>query len=115
MLLADGVRDGERILTERSIESMTTDHLTPEQRASAGVFLGEHDGWGLGMLVPTKDALTSAIRAGFGWDGGTGTTWRSDRARGLTGILFTQRAMTSPEPPAVFDAFWDGAYGSISD
>jgi CubicO group peptidase (beta-lactamase class C family) len=115
MLLADGVRDRERILTERSIESMTTDHLTPEQRASAGVFLGEHDGWGLGMLVPAADAPASAIRGGFGWDGGTGTTWRSDRARGLTGILFTQRAMTSPEPPAVFDDFWDGAYGSIND
>ena len=67
MLLADGVHDGERILSERSVELMTTDHLTPEQRASAGVFLGEHDGWGLGMLVPGADApasrVTSSIRA----------------------------------------------------
>ena len=23
--------------------------------------------------------------------------------------------MTSPEPPAVFDDFWSGAYASISD
>jgi CubicO group peptidase (beta-lactamase class C family) len=114
MLLADGVREGERILSERSIESMTTDHLTSEQRASAGVFLGEHDGWGLGMLVPTAQARASAIRGGFGWDGGTGTTWRSDRAHGLTGVLFTQRAMTSPEPPALFDDFWDGVYRSVS-
>ena len=99
---------------------MTTDRLTPEQRASAGMFLGEHDGWGLGMLVPAADAPTSSnnvssIPHGFGWDGGTGTAWRSDRTRGLTGVLFTQRAMTSPEPPAVFDDFWTGAYGSIAD
>ena len=53
-------------------------------------------------------------RAGSAGTGGTGTTWRSDRARGLTGILFTQRAMTSPEPPAVFDDFWNGAYGAIN-
>ena len=33
--------------------------------------------------------------------------------RGLTGILLTQRAMTSPEPPEVFDDFWNGAYGAI--
>jgi CubicO group peptidase (beta-lactamase class C family) len=115
MLLATGVHDGERILTERSVELMTTDHLTPEQRASAGVFLGEHAGWGLGMLVPAADAPASSIPRGFGWDGGTGTTWRSDRTRGLTGVLFTQRAMTSPEPPAVFDDFWTGAYTAISD
>jgi CubicO group peptidase (beta-lactamase class C family) len=118
MLLAGGVHDGDRILTERSVELMTTDHLTPEQRASAGVFLGEHDGWGLGMLVPAGAPASavdaSSIPGGFGWDGGTGTTWRSDAARGLTGVLFTQRAMTSPEPPAVFQDFWAGAYASIN-
>ena len=115
MLLAGGVHDGDRILSERSVELMTTDHLTPEQRASAGVFLGEHDGWGLGMLVPATVAPASSIPHGFGWDGGSGTTWRSDRARGLTGVLFTQRAMTSPEPPAVFKDFWSGAYAAIGD
>jgi CubicO group peptidase (beta-lactamase class C family) len=115
MLLADGTSNGERMLSERSVELMTTDHLTPEQRASAGVFLGEHDGWGLGMLVPATDAPASSTQRGFGWDGGTGTAWRSDRVRGLTGLLFTQRAMTSPEPPAVFDDFWSGAYASIHD
>ncbi len=37
--------------------------------------------------------------------------WRSNRARDVTGILFTQRAMTSPEPPEIFVDFWRGAYG----
>ena len=50
---------------------------------------------------------------GFGWDGGTGTTWRSDPVRGLTGILLTQREMTSPEPPALFTYFYDAAYAAI--
>ena len=35
--------------------------------------------------------------------------WRTDIDAGLTMVLFTQRAMTSPEPPAVFTEFWDAA------
>jgi len=31
----------------------------------------------------------------------------------VIGILFTQRAMDSPEPPAVFSDFWTLAYGAI--
>jgi len=49
---------------------------------------------------------------GYGWDGGSGTTWRSDPARDLTTILLTQRAMTSPEPPPLFVDFWDAAYAA---
>ncbi len=45
-------------------------------------------------------------RGGFGWDGGTGTTWRTDPSSGVTGILLTQRAFTSPEPPPVVRDFW---------
>jgi CubicO group peptidase (beta-lactamase class C family) len=56
-----------------------------------------------------------AVPGGFGWDGGTGTTWRSDVDNDLTGILFTQRAMTSPEPPEAFVDFWDCAYGAMAD
>ncbi|MEO5901079.1 MAG: hypothetical protein ABIR68_13275 [Ilumatobacteraceae bacterium] len=57
-------------------------------------------GWGLGMGTPVEFCA-----GGFGWDGGTGTSWRTALSRDLTGILFTQRAMTSPEPPAAFQAF----------
>jgi len=36
---------------------------------------------------------------GTGWDGGTGTTWRSDTRRHITAILFTQRQAVSPAAP----------------
>jgi CubicO group peptidase (beta-lactamase class C family) len=49
------------------------------------------------------------VPSGYGWNGGTGTTWYTDPARGLTGILLTQRAMTSPDPPPLFIDFWAGA------
>jgi CubicO group peptidase (beta-lactamase class C family) len=113
MLLNKGDHAGQRVLSEASIDLMTTNQLTSQQRTTSG-FLG-HDGWGLGMLVPAPDAGATGIPGGFGWDGGTGTTWRSDIARGITGILFTQRGMTSPQGPEVFVDFWKGVYDSPKD
>jgi CubicO group peptidase (beta-lactamase class C family) len=113
MLLAGGVHSGERLLSQASVAEMTRDHLTAEQRASSRLFLGEHGGWGYGMAAPGPIAGEPPVPWGFGWDGGTGTTWRSDPVRGLTGILLTQRAMTSPEPPPAFTEFWEAAYGAI--
>jgi CubicO group peptidase (beta-lactamase class C family) len=51
---------------------------------------------------------------GYGWEGGSGTAWRTDPATGLTGILLTQRTMTSPEPPEVARDFWSAAYAAIA-
>jgi len=108
MLLAGGSLQGERILTEDSVALMTTDRLTAVQRADAGGFLAEHVGWGLGLAVPTADAAGRPLPCGFGWDGGSGTAWRSNAERGVTGILLTQRQLNSPEPPPVYDDFWTG-------
>ncbi len=49
----------------------------------------------------------------YGWTGGFGTTAYHDPAQDLIGILFTQRMMDSPEPPAVFVDFWTSAYGAL--
>ena len=115
MILGDGVHRGARILTESSVREIASDHLTEEQRQQAELFLGHHGSWGLGLRVPAAGEHGPEIPGGFGWDGGAGTTWRSDRERDLTGILFTQRGLTSPEPPEVFSDFWDCAYGAIAD
>ncbi len=72
------------------------------------MFLGEHGGWGLGLEVPASGSSVQPLPSGIGWDGGTGTTWRSNPATGVTGILFTQRAATSPAPPRVIEDFWAG-------
>src|SRR5215472_14565607 len=113
MLLAGGVHGGERVLSAASVAAMTRDHLTAEQRESSRLFLGEHGGWGYGMAAPGPITGEPPVPWGFGWDGGTGTKWRSDPARGLTTILLTQRAMGSPEPPPIYREFWEAAYGAI--
>ncbi len=63
--------------------------------------------------VPAADSTEGPLPWGIGWDGGTGTTWRSNPARGTTGILFTQRAGTSPEPPPWVEEFWAGANAAV--
>ncbi|TML93798.1 MAG: beta-lactamase family protein [Actinobacteria bacterium] len=105
---------GGELLSAETMRLMITDRTTAVDRAANTVFLGGHSGWGLGMAVPAADGA-SGVPGGYGWDGGTGTSWRNDPATGLTGILLTQRAMTSPEPPAVFDDFWRHAYAAIAD
>jgi CubicO group peptidase (beta-lactamase class C family) len=113
MLLADGKVGGEQILSSESIALMTTDRLTAEQRAAARLFVGEHSGWGLGMATPAAGDPMRDVPHGFGWTGGSGTVWYSDPDTGLTGVLLTQRGMTSPQPPAAMTDFWRLAYDAL--
>ena len=115
LLLSGGTHQGEPLLSSGSVADMTRDHLTAEQRRSASLFLGEHRGWGYGMAAPGPVSREPPIPWGFGWNGGTGTVWSTDPVRGITGILLTSRAMTSPAPPAHFVDFWDAAYASLAD
>ncbi len=113
MLSAGGVYQDRRILSAAAVEGMTTNHLTDEQRAAGSMFLGP-EGWGYGMAAPVPQAGEPPVPWGYGWDGGTGTTWRTDPVRGLVGILLTQRAMTSPEPPPLFADFWAAADAALT-
>jgi CubicO group peptidase (beta-lactamase class C family) len=108
MLLAGGTGRGARILSPDTVALMTTDRLTASQRRAAALFLGEHGGWGLGLTVPGAGSLDQPLPCGIGWDGGSGTTWRSSLHSGVTGILFTQRQATSPVPPPLIEEFWAG-------
>jgi len=108
MLAGGGARNGARILSEDSVARMTADRVTAAQRVGAEVFLPAHASWGLGMEVPARGSEASPLPCGYGWDGGSGTAWRTNAHHGVTGILLTQRAMTSPEPPRVYADFWAG-------
>lgn len=89
MLLDKGVYQGERLLSERSVELMTSNRLTPEQIAEGGPVLGGR-GWGLGMAVAVAPDEVSAVPGRYGWDGGSGTSWFNDPNQGLIAIVMTQ-------------------------
>ena len=115
MMLNKGKHGSERILSRPAVELMTSDQLTPEQRAGADIFFGGNSSWGFGMAVYTRRDDLMAVPGRFGWTGGLGTSGYSDPQEGLVGILMTQRLMDSPKAASVFLDFWTSAYQAIDD
>jgi CubicO group peptidase (beta-lactamase class C family) len=117
MLLNKGEHGSQRILSRPSVETMTTDQLTPQQKAVSGLTPGyfESHGWGFGVSIVTKRVDLAGPIGKFGWDGGLGTSWYSDPQEDMVTILLTQRAWTSPSPPNVCLDFWTLAYQAIDD
>jgi CubicO group peptidase (beta-lactamase class C family) len=99
MLLADGAG----LLSPESVRSMTTDHLTQEQRDASTVFL-DGAGWGFGGAV--------AADGRYGWVGGTGTTAHVASSTETLGVLLTQVQMTGPTPTPLMREFWQYAFGT---
>ena len=117
MMLSQGKHGRERVLSRPSVETMTTDQLTSGQKAVSGLVGGYFDshGWGFGLSMVTRREGLSEPVGKFGWDGGLGTSWRSDPREEMVTILMTQRAWTSPTPPDVCRDFWTSAYQAIDD
>jgi CubicO group peptidase (beta-lactamase class C family) len=117
MLLGGGKHGSQRILSRPSVEMMTTDQLTPAQKAVSGFWPGYFDnrGWGFGMSVVTRRDHPAASAGTYGWDGGWGTIWRSDPSEDMITILMSQVAWASPSPPNVCLDFWTTAYQAIDD
>jgi len=113
MMLNKGRHGREQILSRATVDLMTSDQLTPEQRAGSEVFFETHSSWGLGMAVDIRRNEIYQSPGRFGWTGGFGTTAYTDPAEQMIGILFTQRMMDSPEPPKVFTDFWTLAYEAM--
>jgi CubicO group peptidase (beta-lactamase class C family) len=117
MMLNQGRHGSQRILSRPSVETMTTDHLTPAQKAASGLVPGYFDGhgWGFGVAVVTRREDVAAPVGSYGWDGGLGTSWRSDPSEDMVTILLTQASWTSPAPPRVSRDFRTAAYQAIDD
>jgi CubicO group peptidase (beta-lactamase class C family) len=114
MLLNKGRHGDTQILSRTTVELMTSDQITPEQRVGAEPFFGDYRSWGFVMSVDIRRDDLSHNPGRFGWDGGTGTTAYVDPAEDMIGILFTQRMMDSPEPPKIYSDFWSLAYTALT-
>jgi CubicO group peptidase (beta-lactamase class C family) len=110
--------DGGGLLSADSVALMLRDRTTARDRAENPWFFGPHLGWGLMMAVPAAgvdpQGVPAGLARGYGWDGGSGTAWRTDPETGLTGILLTQRMATSPEPAAAVRDFWTAAHAAMA-
>jgi len=117
MMLNNGKHGAERILSRPSVELMTTDHITSEQKAVSSFFPGfwNNRGWGFGLSIITRRDDLSSVPGRYGWDGGYGTSWYCDPSEDMIGILLTQRIMDSPSAQVVFLDFWTSVYQTIDD
>ncbi len=116
MMLNKGKYGDAHLVSRPSVETMTTDQLTLEQKAVSGLMPGDFDsrGWGFGVSVVTRRDDLAATPGRFGWDGGLGTSWSSDPTEDMVAILMTQRA-GFPLFSGVYLDFWTSAYQAIDD
>jgi len=99
MLLGRGEVDGVRLLKSETVDLMTANRLTDEQRGHG--FLGMpfwlSQGFGLGLsmiLDPQKHEWMGAGGEGaFGWPGAFGTWWQADPANDMILIYLIQDSM----------------------
>jgi CubicO group peptidase (beta-lactamase class C family) len=114
MLLNGGSHQGRAMLSEKSVRVMTTDHITPAQKAAAKFFPGFFDtsGWGYGMRVSTAPDAITPVPGRYGWDGGFGTSWMNDPNRRLIAIVMTQSSNFLFN--GGLDAFWRGVYAATA-
>jgi CubicO group peptidase (beta-lactamase class C family) len=117
MMLGHAGHGGERVLSRHSIELMTTDHITPAQKAASPFFEHFWDtrGWGLGLGIITLRSDLADAPGRFGWDGAFGTSWYVDPKEELVGILMTQRRPDRLALPPVTLDFWNSVYQLIDD
>lgn len=117
MLLNKGTYGRVRILSRPSVELITMDHLTPEQKALSPFFEKFWDtrGWGLGMSVSTARYDLGDGPGRFGWDGAFETSWYVDPREQLLGILMIQRRPDALSLPPITQDFWTSAYQLIDD
>ena len=97
MLLADGMLDGARVLSEQSVQQMRTDRLTDEQRRQpflgAPFWIGR--GFGLNLSLVTDPSKSRQLfgpggLGTFSWPGAYGTWWQADPSADLILIYLIQ-------------------------
>ncbi len=105
-----GKFDGERILSRKTIELMTHNHLPVgiETPFKKGLELG----FGLWIMADVAQSFGMGTIGSFGWDGGAGTRFWVDPTEEMIGIIMAQSFGT---PWVAQDQFPILAYQAIDD
>ena len=91
MLLHGGTLDGVRILGRKTVDLISTDHLTAEQRRGDSWDTQRGYGYGLGVRVMTNPELAgiNGSVGEWGWDGAFGNWFCVDPKENLTCVYLT--------------------------
>lgn len=112
MLLNKGVLDGQRLLSRKTIELMTSDHLGSIRSTSD--LLPPGHGFGLGFAVRLQAGIApvAGSAGSYFWGGMAGTTFWVDPAEDMHAVLMVQAPGMSGEVQAMFRNM---VYGAIGD
>jgi len=113
-LFSGQTADGQQLVSPATLKAMQTNRLTPAQMQGGLEILGPGWGWGYGVGVMEGPNPYGVAQGAYGWNGGFGTSWFNDPAKGLTAILLTQRVFDGPDPPQLHKDFWRGAYAAVA-
>ena len=92
MLLNNGKFEDQQILSKKTVEYMTANHLHNEIRRSTSTIPGDGYGFGLGFAVREQDGVSAwpGSRGDFYWLGYGGTYFWIDPKEELIAISMTQ-------------------------
>ncbi|WOB06778.1 serine hydrolase domain-containing protein [Piscinibacter gummiphilus] len=112
MLLNQGVLDGQRLLSRKTVELMTSDHLGTIP--SVNDLLPPGHGFGLGFAVRLQAGITpvAGSAGAYFWGGMAGTTFWVDPAEDMHAVLMVQAPGQRDEVRALFRNL---VYGAIGD
>jgi CubicO group peptidase (beta-lactamase class C family) len=113
MLLNGGRLGDNRILSRKTIELMTTSHVSPEQFPPDWLMPGVGFGLGVRVMLDPAQAVTLGSIGEHGWGGAAGTYYWIDPVEELIGIFMVQF-----QPGGYFQAgadFRTAAYQAIDD
>jgi CubicO group peptidase (beta-lactamase class C family) len=101
------LRGGAPVLPADAVRAMTTDQLTPAQKAHGGLGTDFFTGRSWGFCQSVLDS------GAYGWDGGFGTSWLVDPNHDLIMIVLTQRMFESAATPQAHRDIQAAAYAAL--
>ena len=126
MLLGGGALDGTRVLSRKSVEWMSTDHLSAAQHAHPGSGaidrfdddrsqMWANQGFGYGMAVRVRRAGLGPSAGTLTWPGAFGTFWFADPAEQLCATFVPQVVGGNPYYTQHASDFTAAVYQAIAD
>jgi len=118
MFLNGGTLDGVRLVSRKTIEDMTSNHVPPGYKSAMPMVVSPEvgQGYGLGFAINCKPALGGlpASKGDYYWSGVFGTSFFIDPKEQLIAIMMNQTPMMSLMLPYMF-RMRQYVYGAISD
>ena len=103
------INGGGSVLSARSVDEMTRDHLPP----AISIATEDDIGWGYGVDVRRPGGSDLRSPGSYGWVGGLGTVWWNDPAHDLTAVLFTNRSVDGPHGARTIEVFQRAVYEAL--